>query len=247
MYQYPRFLPVGDKAISIEFGNSISARINRQVHHLARQVAKQRIQGMFDVVPSYRSLLVYYNPLLISYAELESRLRSLGGSLEEAEVGTSRVVEIPTKYGEEYGPDLPRVAEHSGLREEEVVKTHSGSDYLVYMMGFTPGFPYLGGMSEKIATPRLQTPRPAVPAGSVAIAEQQTGIYPIESPGGWQIIGRTPVQLFDPSRDPPVLVEPGDHIRFVPVNESEYADIQQKVRAGTYQLATRTADRYPWE
>jgi len=113
------------------------------------------------------------------------------------------------------------------------------------MMGFTPGFPYLGGMSKRIATPRLQTPRPIVPAGSVAIAEQQTGVYPIESPGGWQLIGRTPVQLFDPSREPPVLVQPGDYLRFIPVDESEYADIQHKIRSGVYQLVTSTMDRPP--
>ena len=147
-------------------------------------------------------------------------------------------------YGGEYGPDLGVVAEHNGLSEAEVVRIHSGSDYLVYMMGFTPGFAYLGGMSDKIATPRLQTPRPAIPAGSVAIAEQQTGVYPVESPGGWQLIGRTPTQLFAPGREPPVLVEPGDYLRFVPVNEPEYANIQNEIRSGTYEFTTRTMDQY---
>ena len=129
-----------------------------------------------------------------------------------------------------------------GLTEAEVVRLHSEPDYLVYMMGFMPGFAYLGGMSERIATPRLQTPRPAIPAGSVAIAERQTGVYPIESPGGWQLIGRTPVNFFDPTREPPVLVEPGDHMRFIPVDESEYADIQRRVQSGTYELTKRMMD-----
>jgi inhibitor of KinA len=120
-----------------------------------------------------------------------------------------------------------------------VIDIHLGADYLVYMMGFLPGFPYLGGMSERIATPRLKTPRSAIPAGSVAIAERQTGIYPVESPGGWRLIGRTPISLFDPGREPPVEIEPGDYLRFVQVDESEYVDVQSRMRAGTYALVTR--------
>ena len=245
MYRRARFLPVGDKALSVEIGNAISAEINRQVHNLSHEIGRLAIPAILDVVPTYRSVLVYYDPLLISYAELESCLRALEGTLREGEVHATKLLEIPTIYGGEYGPDLGRVVQHSGLSEAEVVRIHSGTDYLIYMMGFTPGFPYLGGMSERIATPRLQTPRPIVPAGSVAIAEQQTGVYPIESPGGWQLIGRTPVQLFDPSREPPVLVQPGDYLRFIPVDESEYADIQHKIRSGVYQLVTRTMDRHP--
>ena len=137
---------------------------------------------------------------------------------------------------------MGHVAEHNGLTEEEVIALHSGTDYLVYMMGFTPGFTYLGGMSEKIATPRLQTPRTAIPAGSVGIAERQTGVYPIESPGGWQLIGRTPVQLFDPSKQPPVIAEPGDYIRFVPVSPEEYGRIYEEVRNGVYQPASYPAE-----
>ena len=152
------------------------------------------------------------------------------------------MVEIPTLYGGEYGPDLDHVADHNGLTPEEVIQIHSSADYLVYMMGFTPGFPYLGGMSENIATPRLQTPRTAIPAGSVGIAEQQTGVYPIESPGGWQLIGRTPVQLFDPQRDPPVVVEAGDFIRFAPITETTYYVVQQQVQVGSYQLTTRSSN-----
>jgi KipI family sensor histidine kinase inhibitor len=247
MYQHARFLPVGDTALSIEIGDSISADINRQVHNLSREIGRLAVRGILDIVPTYRSVLVYYDPQLISYVELESRLRGIEGALGESEVKTSKILEIPTVYGGEYGPDLGVVAGHNGLSEAEVAKIHSSSDYLVYMMGFTPGFAYLGGMPSRIATPRLQTPRPAIPAGSVAIAEQQTGVYPIESPGGWQLIGRTPVQLFDPSREPPVLIEPGDYMRFVPVDKLKYADIQHRVQSGTYELVTHTMDQYRWE
>lgn len=239
MTRYPRFLPVGDRALSIELGDSISEAVNRRVHSLWREIGRLGVQGIVDLVPSYRSLLVYYDPLRIPYDDLTSRLRELEGSLGEGETTTRRLVEIPTLYGGEYGPDIGAVAEHNGITEGDVVTIHSGTDYLVYMMGFLPGFPYLGGMSEKIATPRLQTPRSAIPAGSVAIAERQTGIYPVESPGGWRIIGRTPIRLFDPGREPPVEIEPGDYIRFVPVDESEYASIQSKVQAGAYKLTAR--------
>ena len=153
------------------------------------------------------------------------------------------MVEIPALYGGEYGPDLEFVADHSGLSQEEVVRVHAGMDYLVYGMGFTPGFAYLGGMSERIATPRLQTPRTLIPAGSVGIAERQTGVYPIASPGGWRLIGRTPVQLFDAGRDPPVLAGPGDYVRFVPLTEEAYRDLERQVQAGTYQFTIRDKDQ----
>ena len=194
------------------------------------------------MVPTYRSLLINYDPLTLPPDELEERVRVLTQDLDETATGASRVVELPTVYGHDHGPDLGHVAEHSGLTEEEVIALHSGTNYLVYMMGFTPGFTYLGGMSEKIATPRLQTPRTAIPAGSVGIAERQTGVYPIESPGGWQLIGRTPVQLFDPSKQPPVIAEPGDYIRFVPVSPEEYLRILEEVGNEVYQAASYPAE-----
>ena len=239
MYQHARFLPAGDKALAVELGDSISAVTNRRVRDLLVAIESQEIPGVMDLVPSYRSLLVYYDPLRLSLAQLEERLSALEQNLDQTALHAPKVVEIPTLYGGEYGPDLAHVAEHNGLTPEEVIQIHSGADYLVYMMGFTPGFPYLGGMSERIATPRLQTPRTAIPAGSVGIAEQQTGVYPIESPGGWQLIGRTPVQLFDPQRDPPVVVEAGDFILFVPITETTFHVIQQQVQVGSHQLTTR--------
>ncbi|HJN87666.1 MAG: 5-oxoprolinase subunit PxpB [Dehalococcoidia bacterium] len=239
MYQRARFLPAGDKALVVELGDSITPEINRKVRDLLAAIENQGIPGLVDLVPSYRSLLVYYDPLCLSLPELEELLSALEQNLDQADLKAPRVVEIPTLYGGEYGPDIGQVAKHNGLALEEVIRIHSGAEYLVYMMGFTPGFPYMGGMSERIATPRLQTPRTAIPAGSVGIAEQQTGVYPIESPGGWQLIGRTPVQLFDPQREPPVAVTVGDYIRFAPITEEAYHDIQRQVRTGSYQLTTR--------
>ncbi len=239
MYQRARFLPAGDKALVVELGDSITPEINRKVRGLLAAIENQGIPGLVDLVPSYRSLLVYYDPLCLSLPELEELLSALEQNLDPADLKAPRVVEIPTLYGGEYGPDIGQVAKHNGLALEEVIRIHSGAEYLVYMMGFTPGFPYMGGMSERIATPRLQTPRTAIPAGSVGIAEQQTGVYPIESPGGWQLIGRTPVQLFDPQREPPVVVTVGDYIRFAPITEEAYHDIQRQVRTGSYQLTTR--------
>ncbi len=238
MYQHPRFLPAGDKALSVELGNSISYEINRKVRDLFLATENQGIQGIVDLVPTYRSLLVYYDPLRLPLPELEERLAALEQNLDRAAVKPPKVVEIPTLYGGEHGPDLAQVAKHNGLSTEEVIQVHSGTDYLVYAMGFTAGFPYLGGMSERIATPRLQTPRTVIPGGSVGIAERQTGIYPVESPGGWQLIGRTPIQLFDPGRDPPVLMEAGDYVRFVPITEDVYDTIRREVQTGSYRPRT---------
>ena len=241
MYEQARFLLAGDKAICVELGDAISPEINRRVRNLSLAVERQLILGITDLVPTYRSILVYYDPMLISYSELEARIRALENQLGDVTPEVPRVVEVPTVYGGDYGPDLELVARHSGLSTEEVIGIHSGTDYLIYMMGFTPGFTYLGGMSERIATPRLQTPREVVPAGSVGIADRQTGVYPTESPGGWQLIGRTPIELFDQDRDPPVAVDTGDYVRFVPVTESEYLDIQGRVQSGSYTIVTHMA------
>lgn len=233
MYRQARFLPAGDKALCVELGDAISPEINHRVRSLLLAVDKELIPGITDVVPTYRSILVYYDPMSIDHSELEAQLCALNDHLENVNVDAPKVVEVPTVYGGEYGPDLEYVAEYNGLNTDEVVRIHSGTDYLVYMMGFTPGFTYLGGVSERIATPRLQTPRVAIPAGSVGIAEQQTGVYPIESPGGWLLIGRTPIKIFDADRDPPVAVEAGNYVRFVPVSEGEYLNLQRQREVGS--------------
>ena len=237
-----RFVPAGDKALVVEMGDGISPEINRRVHNLSLAIEKQGLPGVLDLVPTYRSVLINYDPLTLTPDDLEKRVRELTQVLDETPPEAPRVVELPTSYGGDHGPDLAYVAGHNGLTEEEVIALHSGTNYPVYMMGFTPGFTYLGGMPEEIATPRLQTPRTAIPAGSVGIAERQTGVYPIESPGGWQLIGRTPVRLFDPSKRPPVIAEPGDYIRFVPVSPQEYQRILEEVGNGVYQAASYPAE-----
>lgn len=243
MYDTPLFLPAGDQAMVVELGNAIRSEINRKVRNLMLAIEKAGIAGVFDLVPTYRSILVYYNPLVISYPELQARLAQLERSADEQALEKPRIVHIPTLYGGEYGPDLEFVAQHTKLTPQEVVKLHSGTDYLVYMMGFSPGFPYLGGMSERLTTPRLPTPRTEIPAGSVGIAERQTGVYPVATPGGWRLIGRTPLKLFDPNREPPSLLGAGDYVRFVPLgSEAEYLDIKRRVESGEYQVMVEAAN-----
>jgi KipI family sensor histidine kinase inhibitor len=235
IYSQPRFLLAGDRAVTVELADEISPEINRKIRALSIALERQRVRGVVDLVPTYRSLLVYYDPVQIELHELQDRILNLSAS-EQPSLPRPRVLHIPTHYGGEHGPDLEFVSRHVGLAPEEVASIHSGADYLVYMMGFNTGFPYLGGMSERIAAPRLDTPRTSVPAGSVGIAQQQTGIYPVESPGGWRLIGRSPVRLFDPRREPPVAIEAGDYVRFVQTDERGYRDIEQQVQAGAYQF-----------
>ena len=223
MYPTAKYLPVGDKALLVEFGNTISLDINRKVHALDHAIAQLQPRGVLECVPTYRSLLVYYDPLKTNYEQLVFRFRDVEARLHEFEVSTcKRIVEVPTVYGGEYGPDLKYVAESHNLSEDEVVRFHNRREYTVYMLGFVAGFPYLGVVADEIATPRLKTPRLRVPAGSVGIAEKQTGIYPRESPGGWQIIGRTPVKLFDPKEHPPALIHPADIVKFKPISKKEF-------------------------
>jgi inhibitor of KinA len=235
IYAQPRFLLAGDHAVTVELADEIGPDINRKVRALSIALERERLRGIVDLVPTYRSLLVYYDPMQIDLPELQDRILSLT-SVPQPALPRPRVLHIPTHYGGEHGPDLEFVSRHTGLDPEEVASIHAGTDYLVYMMGFNTGFPYLGGMSSRIAAPRLDTPRTSVPAGSVGIAQQQTGIYPVESPGGWRLIGRSPVRLFDPRRDPPVAIEAGDYVRFDQIDERQYREIEQQVQAGAFQF-----------
>ena len=235
----PIILPVGDAAVLIEFGDSIDPDVNDRVYAYAQSVTAEEIDGVEELVPTYRSLLVQYDLLQATYEEVATRL----GELTDVGVGPADSpdrdnvhVHIPVAYGGEFGPDLEDVADHNGLASQEVIGIHSGTAYRVFMLGFAPGFPYLGGMDERIACPRLQTPRVRVPAGSVGIAESQTGVYPNDSPGGWRIIGRTPVKLFDPGAEPPAAILPGSRVIFEPVSEAEYRSIEDQVEAGDYKI-----------
>jgi KipI family sensor histidine kinase inhibitor len=217
MTDYPRFLPAGDTALLVEFANEISEPVNRQVQALAHALAQAHLPGLGEAIPAYRSLLVYYDPQQLSYAEVEEQVATLAARSEMITMPEPALKEIPVVYGGEFGPDIAFVAQHHGLSVEQVIRLHSSATYRVYMLGFSPGFAYLGGLPDVLATPRLPTPRTRVPAGSVGIAGQQTGIYSLATPGGWRIIGRTPLRLFNPAQDPPTLLQAGDLVRFVPL------------------------------
>lgn len=202
----------------MEFGNQVDPALNRRVNRFAEAVRALALPGVIQVIATYRSALVEYDPLLWPSDSLDQRLLPLAlGGGDEGMAG--RLVTIPTCYA---GEDLPDVAAHAGLSIAEVIRRHSEQTYLVYAVGFSPGFPYLGGLPPELATPRLASPRTRVPAGSVAIGGQQTGVYPQESPGGWRLIGRTYLRIFDPQRDEPALLAAGDRVQFVPISEAQY-------------------------
>ena len=234
IYDQPRFLSGGDEALFVEFGDEISPKLNRRVRNLKLAIEKQRIPGVVETVTTYRSLLIYFEPLQVHPKELREILFRLSQQPLESELSKPRLIEIPTVYGGEYGPDLEFVASHNKLSVDEVIQIHTGTPYLIYMIGFLPGFPYLGGMTARIAAPRLDTPRTHIPAGSVGIAGTQTGIYPAESPGGWRLIGRTPLKVFDATRQPPALFQAGDYLKFVSVTPGEFARIAEAEVRETY-------------
>jgi KipI family sensor histidine kinase inhibitor len=178
--------------------------------------------GVVEYIPTYRSLIIIYNPSLTTPSELKEAVLGLESRLAEIEIPPPQTVEVSVSYGGEFGPDIDFVAQSHGLPVEEVIRIHSEPLYQIYMIGFTPGFPFLGGLPEVLHTPRLETPRTLVPAGSVGIANDQTGIYPVDSPGGWRLIGRTPLKLFDPERSNPFLLKAGDLLKFKPISLDEY-------------------------
>lgn len=230
-----KILTAGDSSVLIEFKKEISPEINRKITSIVQLMKEQHIEGVVDVIPAFCSLLVNYDPRVISYENLKKRLTLLLKMETKTGEQRKRVYEIPVCYGGEYGPDLENIAKHAELTQEEVIQIHSSRDYLIYMLGFLPGFCYLGGLDERIHTPRLANPRIKIHAGSVGIGGSQTGIYPLDSPGGWQLMGMTPVKTYDPSREKPILVEAGDYIRFRPVDEDEYKRIKEMVERGEYQ------------
>jgi inhibitor of KinA len=211
----PRIVPLGDSTLLVHFGDEIDLTINQRVHAFANLIANLAINGVIETVPAYATLLVHYDPLIISFTQMKNHLRTQLSQMEEIESRKPRRVEVPVRYGGKFGPDLEFVALHCGLQVEDVIRIHSGRIYTIFMMGFTPGFPYMGKLDDVLITPRLETPRTRVRAGTVAIAGSQTGIYPIDSPGGWQLIGRTPLKLFDLTSEFPFLFSPGDEVKFI--------------------------------
>lgn len=231
-----KYIPSGDSAFIIKAGDVISEEVNLVVRKLLARLEEENIPGVIDFIPSYNELMVCYDPAKIGYRRLLETLRACAADPAAILLPAPEVVHVPVLYGGEAGPDLQYVAEYNGLAEEDVIRIHSSADCLVYMLGFTPGFCYLGGMDKRIATPRQETPRLKIPAGSVGIAGEQTGIYPMKSPGGWQLIGRTPLRLFNPDSKPEFLFKAGDYIRFYPVDQDEYEQIAAAVAAGMYQV-----------
>jgi KipI family sensor histidine kinase inhibitor len=207
----------------VEFANEISPAVNRQVRTLLAALDATPPPGLIDLIPAYRTLLILFDPLLLTDDQLIEHIAAL--ELADGATPPARTITIPVIYGGEYGPDLNAVAAHSGLTPEEVIVRHSSAIYLVYFIGFSPGYPYLGGLDPALHTPRLTQPRLVVPAGTVAIGGQQTGIYPQETPGGWRLIGRTPTRLYDPTAAEPFLLRPGDEVRMRPIGAREYAAI----------------------
>lgn len=238
--EIPEISPLGDRALSIRFGNEIRLDIHKRIQTVIQFLKQHPIPGVSEVVPSYTSVTLFYDPIqfyqhnetfsVSPYEHLKTivldKLTRINGA--ESAFFPRRTVRIPVCYGGAYGPDLTVVAERNGLSVEEVIRLHSAGDYLVNMIGFTPGFPYLGGLTEALHTPRRSEPRLKIPPGSVGIADSQTGVYPLETPGGWQLIGRTPVRLFDPESHTPSLLQSGDHVQFFPISTSDFTHYQEE-------------------
>ena len=241
MYETTRYLAAGDHALVMEFGNEITDAINQKIRAMSLAIEQDQLPGISELVPTYRSMMIHYDPLVISGKELTQQLQRLEQQLAGIQLPPPQVTVIPTLYGGDYGPDLATVAGHNQLTEAAVIEKHTSREYLIYMLGFTPGFPYLGGMDPAIATPRLATPRTKIRGGSVGIAGSQTGIYSIDSPGGWQLIGWTPVPLYDPQAATPILLKAGNYVKFEAITEADYEAMKPRLESRTY-----TCREYPY-
>jgi inhibitor of KinA len=224
-----RLVPAGDSTLIVEFADKIDPVINAAAIALAASVRAADIAGVRDVAAAYRSVAIHFDPLRVDYGQLVARVRRETSHLEPAMSDPGETIQVPVCYAPEYGPDLADVAAFAGITEAEAVILHSARTYRVFMLGFTPGFTYMGVVDERIAAPRLAVPRVTVPAGSVGIAGAQTGIYPSATPGGWRIVGRTPVRPFDLARPSPCLFKPGDAVTFQPIEPSDFARMQNAV------------------
>lgn len=231
-----RFLPLGDTAITVEFGDGVDRVLNEHVLRLSAQVRAANLPGVVRTVPTFRSLMIQYDPLATRSTSLVSEIDRLLHANHAGETRQGRLWRIPACYAREHAPDLAEVAQRTGLGTDEVVRLHAGTRFHVYMIGFMPGFPYMGDLPHRLFLPRRVDPRVRVPPGSIAIATRMTAIYPLESPGGWHLIGSTPIRLFDLGRPQPALLSPGDAVQFEPVTHHELEAIRTAVVAGRYQV-----------
>lgn len=231
-----KYMPAGDCAMVAEFGSVIDTQVNDQVHALAEKIREKNIKGVEELVPTFRSLMIYYNPCDTSYEVLKKELDFCKDGLTSAGKRKKRILKIPCCYGARFGLDLRDMEEYTGLDRDEIIAIHSSVDYKIYMMGFLPGFVYLGGLDKRLEIPRLETPRLKICPGAVGIGGSQTGVYPLASPGGWRLMGGTPVDFYDPNREEPILCKAGDYIRFVPIRIDDYYDIRRMIVKGEYQV-----------
>jgi inhibitor of KinA len=231
-------VPLGDSAIRFSFGSEIDESTHHQINHFLQNFRRQKIDGVVECVPAYTSITIFYDPTKIRYRQLEKMVYSVMDSAKESEPESPFVYRIPVYYGGKTGPDLRFVAEYNHMSEQEVIQFHSNKEYLVHMIGFVPGFPYLGGLNKKISSPRLEIPRAKVAAGSVGIGGDQTGIYPAEVPSGWRIIGIVPLSLFDIENKHPSLLSAGNYVSFFPVEYEEFLAIKGLAASKKYEVLT---------
>lgn len=220
----------------VELSKSIHEEVNNQIHELTKRIKNSRITGVVELIPAYCSVLINYNPLLIGYEELVGKVESLSFELEGTQGKKKRIHKIPCCYGARFGQDLADMEKYTGLDRDEIIKIHSSVDYKIFMLGFLPGFVYLGGLDKRLEMPRLENPRVKIYSGAVGIGGSQTGVYPLASPGGWRLIGGTPVEFYNPERERPILCNAGEYIRFVPICLDEYYDLRRQVTKGQYEV-----------
>lgn len=235
IYEKPKVRFVGGDAIHVDFCDEISLDCNRRVHAvyyaILNDLREGRVLGIVEAVPAYSSLTIFYDPRKVRHDSLTSYVSKVFEYVITQplnELVKPRVFKIPVVYGGEFGPDFNDVLKITKLTAEEFIRIHTSKEYTCYMLGFTPGFLYLGDVDDRIAVPRLETPRTKIPAGSVGIAGKQTGLYGVESPGGWRLVGRTPIKTFDYRRTPPIPIKPGDLIRFYAIDHGEYLKLKDK-------------------
>ena len=221
-YNKFKYRLMGDRSILIELGDAIAPEINQKVRELYVALEEDPIKGVVEIVPAYRSLLIIYDPFKLNLKKLQDSIEVIKERTKKISFPKPKIMEVPVLYGGEYGPDLKWVAKYHNIRPDEVIQIHTEKIYQIYMIGFMPGFPYMGELPEKLQTPRRETPRTVMPKGSVAIAQRQIGIYPVESPGGWNIIGRTPLNLFNANQSPPSVFGMGDYVKFFSISEDDF-------------------------